>query len=150
MRAREIMVSPVVTVREDCALEEAAKLMFERNVGCLIVVNEQGDACGIVTESDFAAKEKAIPFSVARFPQVLGEWMPTEGVERVYSAARRIKVRDIMTRDLVTLNEDDTLETVLKRMLETGYHRLPILKGRKPMGMVGRHDLLKLFLTRVS
>ena len=144
------MVSPVVTVSEECSLEEAAKLMFERNVGCLVVVNKQGDACGIVTESDFAAKEKAIPFSVTRFPQVLGEWMPTDGVERVYSAARRIKVRDIMTRDLETLKEDDTVDTVLKRMLKTGYHRLPILKGRKPIGVVTRHDLLKLLLTRVS
>lgn len=150
MRAREIMVSPVVTVSEECSLEEAAKLMFERNVGCLVVVNEQGDACGIVTESDFAAKEKAVPFSVARFPQVLGQWMPEEGVERVYKAARGIKVRDVMTRDLQTLNEDDSLETVLKRMLQTGYHRLPILKGRKPIGVVGRHDLLKLLLTQVS
>jgi CBS domain-containing protein len=35
-------------------------------------------------------------------------------------------------------------------MLKTGYHRLPILKGRKPIGVVTRHDLLKLLLTQCS
>jgi CBS domain-containing protein len=150
MRARDIMVSPVVAVREDCTLEEAAKLMFGRNIGCLVVVNERDEACGIVTESDFAAKEKAIPFSVARFPQVLGEWMPAEGVERVYSAARRARVRDVMSQDVASLSEDDTLETVLQRMLTTGFHRLPVAKDRKVIGIVSRHDLLKLLLTQLS
>jgi CBS domain-containing protein len=150
MRAREIMVSPVVAVREDCTLEEAAKLMFSRNIGCLVVVNEHDEACGIVTESDFAAKEKAIPFSVARFPQVLGQWMPEKGVESVYRAARSTMVRDVMSRDVATLAEDDTLETVLQRMLTTGFHRFPVAKGRKVVGIVSRRDLLKLLLTKLS
>ena len=149
MRASEIMAGPVVAVREHCSLQEAARLMFERNIGCLIVENERGEACGIVTESDFSAKEKAIPFSVSRFPQVLGQWMPENDVERVYAQARRAAVRDIMSRDLVTLTEDDTLETVLERMLKSGFHRLPILRGRKAVGIVDRHDLLKLLHERL-
>lgn len=148
MRVREIMTAPAITVRDDCPLESAARMMFERRVGCLLVVDDDEQVCGIVTASDFCAKEKAIPFSVARFPQVLGEWMPDEGVERVYQAARRAIVRDVMSHDVAALTEDDTIETALTRMLQTGFHRLPVVRGRKPVGVVSRNDLLRIMLAR--
>lgn len=150
MIVREIMVTPATTIRENCSLEEAAKLMLQRNIGCLPVVNEHDELCGIMTESDFTAKEKGIPFSFVRFPHVFGEWMPKEGVERLYQAARTTTVREIMSRNVTSLKEEDSLETVLERMLQSGFHRLPVVKNRKVIGVVARHDLLRLMLTRLS
>ena len=143
------MVGPVITIREDCPLEEAARIMFERNLGCLPVVDEHDELCGIVTEADFTAKEKAIPFSFARFPDLLGQWLPKEGVERLYWAARSTAVREIMSRNVTSLTEEDTVETVLGTMLKSGFNRLPIVKNRKLIGMVARHDLLRLMLTHL-
>jgi len=140
------MLTPVITVHEDSSLEEAAKIMLERHVGGLPVVDDSGELCGIVTESDFVAKEKGIPFSVYRFPQMFGEWMPREHVERIYEAARRRAVRDIMSREVITVTEVDTLETVLEKMLKCGLHRLPVVRDKKPVGIVTRHDLLRLML----
>ena len=140
------MFQPVITVDEDCSLEEAAKIMLDRNIGGLLVVDERGDLCGIVTQSDFVAKERGIPFSIYRFPQMFGEWMPHEHVEQIYEAARRRAVREIMSRDVITLTEADTLETVLEKMLKCGLHRLPVVRGKRPVGIVTRHDLLRLML----
>jgi len=64
----EIMVGPVIAVRENCPLEDAAKLMLDCNIGCLSVVNENCELTGIVTDSDFVAKEKEPPLS--RFPRL--------------------------------------------------------------------------------
>jgi CBS domain-containing protein len=113
MFVRQIMLAPVITVDEDCSLEEAAKIMLEHNIGGLPVVDDRGDLCGIVTESDFVAREKGIPFSIYRYPQMFGEWMPLEHVERIYESARRRAVREIMSHDVVTVTEVDTIETVL-------------------------------------
>ena len=146
MFVRQIMLTPVVTVDENCSLEEAAKVMLDRNVGGLPVVDDRGELCGIVTESDFVAKEKGIPFSLYRFPQMFGEWMPHEHVERIYEAARRRAVRNIMSRNVITVTEADTVETVLDRMLQCGLHRLPVVRDSKPIGMVTRHELLRLML----
>jgi CBS domain-containing protein len=143
------MVSPVITVHEDCTLEEAAKIMLKQNVGGLPVVNARGEICGLVAESDFAAKEKCIPFSAYRYPQVFGQWMPQDGVERIYEAARAMPVREIMTRDVVAVSEDDSLETVLRKMLDNNFHRLPVLRGKTPVGIVSRHDLLRLVLAHL-
>ena len=147
MFVREVMFTPVVTVDEDCSLEDAAKIMLDRNVGGLPVVDDRGNLSGIVTESDFVAKEKGVPFSIYRFPQMFGEWMPHEHVERMYETARHRTVRDIMSRNVTTVTEVDTLETVLERMLKGGLHRLPVVRNRKPVGIITRHDLLRLMLT---
>ena len=148
MFVRQIMLTPVITVDEDCSLEEAAKIMLERNIGGLPVIDDQGTLCGIVTESDFVAKEKGIPFSVYRYPQMFGEWMPHEHVERIYESARRRTVREIMSRDVITVTEVDTVETVLEKMLRGGLHRLPVVRDRKPVGIVTRHELLRLMLSQ--
>ena len=150
MLVRQIMLTPVITVDEDCSLEEAAKMMLDRNVGGLPVVDDRGELCGIVTESDFVAREKGIPFSLYRFPQMFGEWMPHEHVERIYEAARRRAVREIMSREVITVTEVDTIETVLEKMLKCGLHRLPVVRDRKPVGIVTRHDLLRLMLRQWS
>ena len=149
MFVREIMVTPVITVHEDCSLEEAAKIMLERNVGGLPVINERGELCGIVTESDFVAKEKGVPFTIYRFPQIFGESMPREHVERIYEAARRRKVRQIMSGNVITVTEVDTIETVLEKMLKCGLHRLPVVRDRRPVGIVTRRDLLRLMLRQL-
>jgi len=83
MKAGDIMTSPVETVREDCSLEDAARTMLDRGIGCLPVVDADGALAGVLTESDFAAKEKGIPFSLYRFPQVFGDWLPKQGVEKI-------------------------------------------------------------------
>lgn len=51
---KEVMTTDVVTIHPDASLAEAAKLMLERKVGCLPVI-EAGRLVGIVTESDFVA-----------------------------------------------------------------------------------------------
>lgn len=150
MKVRDIMRTPAITISENCSLEEAARTMVARHIGCLPVVNGRGEICGVVTESDFAAKKKGIPFSLYRFPQLFGEWMPKEGVERMYEEARNRVVGEIMSRSVVSASEDDTLEVLLERMLSSGFHRLPVLRGKIPVGIVARHDLLRLLLARTT
>jgi len=140
------MTTPVHAVEESCSLEEAARKMLAHKIGCLPVVNREGQLTGILTESDFAAKEKGVPFSLYRFPQLFGEWMPKQGVESMYAAARQRAVREVMSRRVAMVEADDDLETVLKKMLRTGYHRLPVVCEGVPVGIVARHDLLRLMV----
>jgi acetoin utilization protein AcuB len=51
LHVREVMVSPVITVAEDAPLEEAARLMVEKKIGCLPVMRD-GDLVGLITETD--------------------------------------------------------------------------------------------------
>lgn len=146
MKVTEIMSKPVIAVREDATLEEVARTMLEHQFGCVPVVNESGELTGVITESDFAAKGKGVPFSTFQAPQVFGRWLGKSGVEELYDAARAIPASEAMTRDIVTVTEDASIESVLELMLKHDVNRIPVLRDKAPVGVVARYDLLKLIL----
>jgi len=142
------MTHPVRTVREDCTLEDAARTMLAHNIGCLPVTNSEGNLAGIVTESDFSAKERGIPLSLYRFPQVFGEWLPKQGVEKMYAAARSRRVSEFMSRAVACVDVADDIEAVITKMQKTGFHRLPVVADGLLAGIIARHDLLRLMVAR--
>jgi CBS domain-containing protein len=146
MKAKNIMTQPVITAREDTTLEQVAQSMLEHRIGCVPVVDREGRICGIITESDFTEKEKCVPFSTFRAPQLFGEWVSPEGVERVYRAARQIGAREIMSRPVATVLEDDSVHEVMARMVRHDVNRIPVLRDQKPVGIIARHDLLKMMV----
>lgn len=146
MQIKEIMSRPARTVQQDTSLEEVARIMLDNCIGCVPVLDDMGKLVGIITESDFAAKERGLPFSTFHAPQVLGEWLPDQGVERIYDAARNRRAEEIMSCDVVTVLEDDSVEKAVKLMLDHDFNRLPVVRDDKPVGVVARHDLLRLML----
>jgi CBS domain-containing protein len=135
-----------VTVRKDTTLEEVARLMLEHRIGGVPVINPTGTLCGVLTESDFTAKEQGIPFSTFRAPQVLGHWLGGERLEQIYAAARRMTARAIMSPHVITVTEVQSAEDAVRLLLRHNIHRLPVVRDGVPVGMVTRHDLLRLLL----
>lgn len=140
------MSKPVMVAREDTTLEEIARMMLDNNIGCVPVVDTTGKICGVITESDFAAKDKGLPFSTFRAPQLLGRWMSQEGVERIYDAARSMTAKEIMSRRVATVTEDQSAQDVVELMLKFDVNRIPVVREGVPVGMVSRHDLLRLMV----
>lgn len=149
MKVKEIMSHPVITVTEDTTLEEVARVMLEKGIGCVPVVDEQNKIVGIITHGDFIAKEKGLPFSFFRAPQLFGQWLK-EGAETIYEAAKLMTAKDIMTRNPTTMTEDDLVKTVLEKMLSNKITHVPIVKEDVPIGIVARQDLLKMMTNFVK
>jgi CBS domain-containing protein len=118
--------------------------MLDQHIGSVLVVDEAGQLYGIITESEFAAKEKGVPFSIVRLPQLFGEWMPPHQVEPLFERARDMTAGEVMNRDVVTVLEDDSLGTVLRLMLKHDIHHIPVVENGIPTGMIARHDLLEI------
>ena len=146
MNVSEIMSSPVKTVKTDCTLEAAALFMLENNIGGLPVVDDDGKIVGMLTESDFAAKEHAIPFSRVYAPKLFGEWMSKEGIEKAYQEARNYTVDQIMSSPVVTIGLDDSVADAVRAMLEKRVHRVIVAENGVPVGIISRRDLLNLVL----
>ena len=150
MKVKEVMSRPGFLVVVDTTLEVVAKMMRDNSIGGLPVVDDDGKVIGIVTESDFSAKEHAIPFSRIYAPQLFGEWMSKEGIEKAYQAARSITVDKVMTKSVVTVREDDNMAVAVNKMLEHRVHRLPVVdENNVPIGVVSRRDLLKLVVNKI-
>ena len=150
MKVKEIMTAPVTVVKGDQTLEQAARLMLDNSIGGVPIVDDEGKVVGIVTESDFSAKEHAIPFSRIYAPQLFGEWMSKEGIEKAYEAARKITVDKIMSAPVVTISPEDTVAEAERKMLEHRIHRVVVVEDDVPVGIVSRHDFLKLAVSEIG
>ena len=144
LQVRDIMASPPLVVQEQTTLLEIAKLMLERRIGGLPVVDSEGKLRGIVTESDFTGKERGLPFSVLQIPQVFGEFISAEGIEAIHARARSMTAWEIMSRPVVTATEEQSVTEAVTRMIDRDLHRLPVVRDGVPVGMVTRHDVLRL------
>ena len=147
MKISKIMSAPAITVTEHESLETAARKMLDSGIGGLPVVNAEGKLVGIVTESSFTARNKGVPFSTFRAPQLLGRWISGEGVDKIYQEARETPVADVMAGPVVTVSEDDTVTRAVELMLKHDVNRLPVVRDGKPVGIVARHDLLRMMLS---
>lgn len=143
-KVRDIMTAPAVTVGPKTGLKEAARTMLDREIGCLPVVDDRGRLVGIVTDGDFIARDAGVPFSVFRAPQLLGTWLGEDTVEEIYEEARDRPVEEIMTRRVHTVAPDDALRRVLDVMLDRDVKHVPVVEDDELVGVVARHDLLRL------
>jgi CBS domain-containing protein len=146
VRVRDIMSSPAVTVHADTTLEQAALSMLERRVGCLPVVDDEGKLVGILTESDFAGRRERIRFTSLCIPLLLGQFVVPgiQGLEEACAKVRANPVRSIMTTTVVTATEDEPATAVAFRMLDRDIHHIPVVRDGTPVGVITRHDLLRV------
>jgi nucleotide-binding universal stress UspA family protein/predicted transcriptional regulator len=144
--AAELMSQPIVSVGPDDTLEAVATLMLEHRIGCVPVVDARGVMVGIITESDFTGKERDVPFAAYRMPQLFGEWLPHTSLEQIYAIGRTLRARQVMSWPVVSATEDEPITRVAERMVRRNVNRIPVLREGVPVGMLTRHDLLKLFI----
>ena len=146
MNVSQIMRTPVVVVRENASLEEAAQLMLDHDLRGIPVVNEFGKLCGFLSVSDFMAKDKSFVFARFHAPQLFGHWIPADGIESLYEEARTKTVAEIMSHSVVTVTENDSIEDVIELLLYRELNRIPVVRDDIPVGIIARYDLLKLVI----
>jgi CBS domain-containing protein len=66
MKARDVMVSPVVTAKPSASVKEVAKLLLQRRISAVPVLDDQGKVVGIVSEGDLLQVLGAPRISVSR------------------------------------------------------------------------------------
>ncbi|HMO94511.1 MAG TPA: CBS domain-containing protein [Tepidiformaceae bacterium] len=109
----------VVTVRDDRTVSDAVQALASRNIGALVVVNEAGSPCGIISERDIIRQ-------LARD-----------------SSALELPVTVVMTRDVVFGSPGDDVDAVLRTMTGGHFRHLPVLDEGQLAGMVTTGDLAK-------
>ncbi len=141
MRAHHVMTRNVITVLPDTSIAAAANTMLEHHISGLPVLDASGELVGIVSEGDFLRRsEIGTERKRPRWLQfLLGPGHSAE--DFVHERGR--KVEDVMTRDPVTVDEDTTLEELVRVMEKGGIRRLPVLRGKSLVGIVTRANLLR-------
>ena len=149
MRATELMSTPVITVSPEATVAEAARLMIDRNVSCLPVVDGGDRLVGILTHSDFGLHHRFVPLA-GNLYTLLGSWADTRTFAENARASMGKRVADVMTRDVVTVKDDDSVSQVAATMLNRHVKRTPVMRGKTLLGVITQHDMLKLFFVSMQ
>lgn len=122
--ARDIMSSPPFTVNEKTPLKEAAKIMCDNRVGSVLIVGNNGELRGILTERDVtcAMSKESRELPVTELP-----------------------VWEFMTPDPARVSPETPITEVLEKLRELGVRHLPVVdKENKPIGVISMRDVLAL------
>lgn len=115
---KDIMTKEVVTLDANRCVLDAAKLMAEKSIGCIIIVIK-GYPVGIITERDIVRR------IVAK------------------GASPDMKLTDVMTKELVTVSPDTSLREAARIMHKHKIRRLPVLKDNQLVGIVVASDFVR-------
>lgn len=132
MKVTEIMSRPVITVKPDTTIKDAATILVERGISALPVLDDAGALVGIVSEADL------LPLEARPDPRSQATPLaPTAGTTPQ-------TVAEVMTRRVVSVSDQAELSQATRTMLEHGVKRVPVMKGERLIGIVSRHDLVKV------
>jgi CBS domain-containing protein len=148
MKVADIMTTNVVTVDTDATILEAIRLMLQHQISGLAVTDKNGDLAGIVTEGDFLRRsETATQKQRSRLLQfLLGPGKLAD--EYIHASGR--KVSEVMTHSVHTVTGDTSLADAVDLMERNRVKRVPVVKGRKLVGIVSRANFLHALASIVT
>lgn len=116
---KDVMIDDLTTLDVSAKIIEGAKLMAEKNIGC-VIVTEKDLPVGILTERDFVRRIIAQEISVDS------------------------AILDVMTTPLISIDPDETIWEAAQIMKTNNIHKLPVQKDHKVMGIITTTDLVKI------
>jgi CBS domain-containing protein len=141
MKAKDVMTPDVFTVNPDTSVLEAIRLMLQRKISGLPVVDHAGALVGMVTEGDLLRRsELGTERKTWRWIEFLAG--PGRGADE-YAHAHGRKVRDVMTASVHTVVEHAALSDVLDTMERYHVKRVPVMRGHRLIGIITRSNVLR-------
>ena len=118
---RDVMRRDVILIKEKDSVQKISKLLTENKISNAPVVNAANELLGIVSEKDIIKAMKAENFA-------------------------KLTAKDIMTKEVVSVKENDPLEYVAKIFIDKPYRKLPVLDGKKVIAIINRENIIENFM----
>jgi CBS domain-containing protein len=143
MQAQDVMTTVVATISADATVREAAKLMLERRISALPVMDDKGRVIGIVSEGDLARRAE-LGTDVAR-----SWWLRAfaEDAAQDYLKTHGASVREVMTSPAVSVRKTTPLHEVASLLEKRHIKRVPVIEAGRLVGIVSRADLVRRLAT---
>ncbi len=140
MKAKDIIQTGVISIRDDGTVEEAVTLMLDNHISALPVLDSDDRLVGLISEGDLMRRMR--DSTAPRRSWWLEFFSSTEDA-RDFVKARSHKVADVMTRDLITVDEDTPVGEIARTLETRRIKRVPVLRDGKLVGIVSRADLVR-------
>lgn len=145
MQARDVMSDTVATVRLDTPVAEIARLLLERGISAVPVVDESGAPIGMVSEGDLVGRSEEEREERRDWWLTLlaeGEALNPDFLASLRRAQRT--ARDIMSAPVITVNEATDTREVARLLADYRIKRVPVVHDGRIVGIVSRADLVRV------
>jgi CBS-domain-containing membrane protein len=145
MKARDVMVAPVITVKSHSTVKEVAKTLVDRRISAVPVVDDAGKLVGIISEGDLM--HRAEMGTERRY-----QWWPrlVKGDVSLlfgYIKAHARRAADIMTQNVFTATPETPLDEIAVLLERNSIKRVPIVRDSRLVGIVSRANLVQALAT---
>ena len=141
IRAKDIMTKNVVWVNPSKTVQEIARLMSQKHISAVPVVDNNNKIVGLVSEGDLIQREE-----LGTATTLPGQ--KTRGANADYGKSHGIYASDVMTRNVITVSEDTPLAEIAEIMQTKHIKRLPVTRDGKLVGIVSRSNIVQTLATR--
>lgn len=140
MQAKDIMTTSVISVPQDGTVEDAVRLMLDHHISALPVLDDQGRLKGLLSEGDLMRRVRDT--ESPRRSWWLEIFGGTSNTARDFVKLKSNRVEDVMTRDVVSVEEDTTVARIARLLEKHRIKRVPVLRSGQVVGIVSRANLL--------
>ncbi|MGB8990760.1 MAG: CBS domain-containing protein [Desulfobaccales bacterium] len=144
LHARDIMTTDVLTVSPETSIAELSKILENRKIGGVPVVDKGGRLVGVITQNDLVerARDLELPPAINILDFHIYLQIPSHLFHQVEKMLGTT-VGDCMTADPVTVAPDASLAQIAGLMAKQQVHTIPVLEGGKLVGVIGKMDLIR-------
>lgn len=140
----DIMTSNVVSIKGTTTVREMAGIFDTMRFGTLPIVDDAGHLTGIVTASDLVEQDRPlhIPTVISLFDWII----PLEGESSLQRNLDKITAQtasELASTDVITVAPSDLASSAAEIMSSKRLHALPVVEGKKLVGMVSRIDIIR-------
>ena len=144
-RVRDIMTKDVVSVGPEASVSEIARLMWERSISGVPIVNENREVLGMVTELDLVVRNTR--FKLPGFFTLLDATIYFETPAHIRERLKHIlgvTAGEIMSHPAATIAADATIEELAELMVDRHVTPVPVVENSMLVGIVSRADIVRL------
>ena len=144
MHAMDVMTTDVITIDPDTTVQGLATLLAERGISGAPVVDPSGRLVGVVSEGDLLHRAE-IGTAHRHRKRRRSWWLDhfASDLAREYVKSHGRTVKDIMTRDVVTVAEDTELSEVAALLEAKRIKRVPVMRDGKIVGIISRANIVR-------
>ena len=148
LSAKDIMTRDVITVSPETDIAHAARLLLEKSINGVPVVDGTGKLVGILCQSDLVAQQKRFP--IPSLFTLLDGFIPLTSMKHLEREVQKITattVADAMSPNPVTVWPEASIQEVGTIMVERNFHTLPVVDKGNLVGIVGKEDVLRTLVS---
>lgn len=138
---KDIMSTDVITINKSDTLKDVIKTFVMSSITGAPVVDNDETIIGVISDSDILQRECSHSFYQPPLMKEFEEFTHSEDSYMNKPASR------LMSKDLYTIEPDDSVSVMAKKMYDKKVHRLLVTEYEKLIGVVTTYDLLKLIAT---